>query len=147
MDDLQSRIEALFEEKISLTTTTTTTTTVDTSIASILMSLGAIGAVAALDGKAAPAVAHAASSSRDFIAVTLEKLRLQISSEIRDDDDDVYVIDGDVEGSLELHKKSKTGSNAPLKLEMIRRERNRLHARNTRQRKKKMMFEMEAVRF
>lgn len=143
MDDLQGRIEALFEEKISLTTTTATTTTVDTCVASILMSLGEMGAAAALDAKVPPTV-DAASSSREYIAVTLEKLRLQISSETRDDEDDV---DGDVEGSLELLKKSKTGSNTPLELEMIRRERNRLHARNTRQRKKKMMFEMEAVRF
>ena len=79
------------------------------------------------------------ASSKDIIAATIEKLRSQISAEVSDDDE------VDVEGSLELLKKNKAGC-TPSELEKIRRERNRLHARNTRQRKKKMLFEMESVR-
>lgn len=130
-----------------------TTTTADTSVASILMSLGGGGgpgdaATSDISSSLPDMVvstdevqgsAPLSTSSKDLIAATIEKLRSQISAEISDDDE------VDVEGSLELLKKNKAGC-TPSELEKIRRERNRLHARNTRQRKKKMMFEMESVR-
>ena len=62
---------------------------------------------------------------------------MQVSALLGDND---YL---DVDHELLMKDKSTCST---LELEMIRRERNRMHAKKTRLRKKKMIQEMEAVR-
>ena len=67
---------------------------------------------------------------------TMESLKLQVSASMGDDDR------LDVDHELLTKDKSTCSS---TELELIRRERNRMHAKKTRLRKKKMIHEMEAV--
>jgi len=67
----------------------------------------------------------------------LASLKVQVSALLGDND---YL---DVDHELLMKDKSTCST---LELEMIRRERNRMHAKKTRLRKKKMIQEMEAVR-
>lgn len=162
MDLLQNRIEALFEEvrrgsrsiphncpqhsshsrplyspdplqKILLTSNVT-----DTSVASILMSLGSgESADSCVDTSNVPAQ-PAGARSKALIAATIQKLHSQVAAELSDEEDTEQDVD------VEAQRKSKVGY-SPGDLEKIRRERNRVHARKTRQRKKKLLFEMEAI--
>ena len=81
----------------------------------------------------------ATSSSSSITDDNLDKLKILINGTLSDDDnedDDYYNND------LLLKDKSLCSSS---ELEVIRRERNRMHAKKTRLRKKKMLSEMEAV--
>lgn len=75
-------------------------------------------------------------SAREETSKTIEHLRHQVAA----------MLSGDEE--LEINKallyRDKSECTAS-ELEMIRRERNRMHAKKTRLRKKKMLHEMEAV--
>jgi hypothetical protein len=80
-----------------------------------------------------------ATSSSSLRDDNLDKLKILINGTLSDDDnedDDYYNND------LLLKDKSLCSSS---ELEVIRRERNRMHAKKTRLRKKKMLSEMEAV--
>ena len=72
----------------------------------------------------------------DGLSPTMENLKTQVTTLMGDDErlDD-----------YELLTKDKSTCSS-TELEMIRRERNRMHAKKTRLRKKKMIQEMEAVR-
>jgi uncharacterized membrane protein YgaE (UPF0421/DUF939 family) len=74
--------------------------------------------------------------SRNFAADAIERIRTQISATLSDDEE--------LELSSEFHTKDKSQCSTQ-ELETIRRERNRMHAKKTRLRKKKMLTEMEAV--
>ena len=74
----------------------------------------------------------------DDIAISIEKLKMQVSA-LLGDEDCKDILDTD---PLLLKDKSTCSTS---ELEMIRRERNRMHAKKTRLRKKKMIQEMETV--
>jgi hypothetical protein len=74
----------------------------------------------------------------DDISLSIEKLKMQVSALLGDDDcKDI----ADTDPILSKDKATCSTS----ELEMIRRERNRMHAKKTRLRKKKMIQEMETV--
>jgi hypothetical protein len=73
-------------------------------------------------------------------AFTIEKLKLDISNLLSDDDE----IDNALNNTLLTKDRSLCSSNELLS---IRRERNKLHAKRTRIRKKLMLQEMESVSF
>lgn len=75
----------------------------------------------------------------DDISKSIEKLKMQVSTLLGDDDKDALDLDP------LLTKDKSTCSTSEL--EMIRRERNRMHAKKTRLKKKKMVQEMETVCF
>ena len=75
----------------------------------------------------------------DDISLSIEKLKMQVSA-LLGDEDCKDIMDTDPL----LSKDKSTCSTSEL--EMIRRERNRMHAKKTRLRKKKMIHEMETVR-
>jgi hypothetical protein len=77
------------------------------------------------------------SGSRNFAADAIERIRTQITATLSDDEE--------LELNSEFHSKDKSQCSTQ-ELETIRRERNRMHAKKTRLRKKKMLTEMEAVR-
>lgn len=74
--------------------------------------------------------------SRTFAADTIERIKSQISATLSDDEE--------LELNSDILGKDKAGCST-AELEMIRRERNRMHAKKTRLRKKKMLGEMETV--
>lgn len=74
----------------------------------------------------------------DDISLSIEKLKMQVSA-LLGDEDCKDIMDTDPL----LSKDKSTCSTSEL--EMIRRERNRMHAKKTRLRKKKMIQEMETV--
>ena len=74
----------------------------------------------------------------DDIAISIEKLKMQVSA-LLGDEDCKDIMDAD---PLLMKDKSTCSTS---ELEMIRRERNRMHAKKTRLRKKKMIQEMETV--
>ena len=74
----------------------------------------------------------------DDIAISIEKLKMQVSA-LLGDEDCKDILDAD---PLLMKDKSTCSTS---ELEMIRRERNRMHAKKTRLRKKKMIQEMETV--
>ena len=74
----------------------------------------------------------------DDIAISIEKLKMQVSA-LLGDEDCKDIMDAD---PLLMKDKSTCSTS---ELEMIRRERNRMHAKKTRLRKKKMIHEMETV--
>jgi hypothetical protein len=76
------------------------------------------------------------NASQNFAAETIERLKTQISATLSDDEE--------LEMNPDILLKDKTTCSTN-ELEMIRRERNRMHAKKTRLRKKKMLAEMEAV--
>ena len=90
------------------------------------------------------------SAPKNSLAAMLEMVRSQVSAELSEEEDD------EVEepepattgvkgaGTDGTQKRPRSGC-SQAELEKIRRERNRLHARKTRQRKKKMMQEMENI--
>ena len=82
-----------------------------------------------------PTRSYIPSSAGDADAL-VERLRFQISATLSDDED--------FELNPELLLKDKTACST-AELETIRRERNRMHAKKTRLRKKKMLNEMETV--
>ena len=75
--------------------------------------------------------------TKNFAAETIERLKTEISATLSDDEE--------LDMDQDLLTKDKS-SCTTKELEMIRRERNRMHAKKTRLRKKKMLSEMEAVR-
>lgn len=102
----------------------------DVSVASILMSMA---------GGNAPNAEHseyADSCSGNQSSTTMEKLKLEASAAVCDDEE-LAVIN-------ELLQKDRSAC-TQHELETIRRERNRLHAKKTRLRKKKILAEMEYV--
>lgn len=76
------------------------------------------------------------ASSHELANKTIQSLRSHIASILSDDEE--------LEGSHALLNIDKTQCTSS-ELEIIRRERNRMHAKKTRLRKKKMLQEMEAV--
>lgn len=74
----------------------------------------------------------------DDISLSIEKLKMQVSALLGDDDCKDMT---DTDPILSKDKATCSTS----ELEMIRRERNRMHAKKTRLRKKKMIQEMETV--
>ena len=81
-------------------------------------------------------VSNSNSSSRSFALDTIERLKSQISATLSDEEE--------LELNPELFSKDKALCST-AELELIRRERNRMHAKKTRLRKKKMLAEMETV--
>ena len=75
----------------------------------------------------------------DDISLSIEKLKMQVSALLGDEDCK------DMMDTDPLLAKDKAACSS-TELEMIRRERNRMHAKKTRLRKKKMIQEMETVR-
>jgi uncharacterized protein (DUF3084 family) len=73
----------------------------------------------------------------DDISKSIEKLKMQVSMLLGDDDKEAIDLD-----PLLMKDKSTCSTS---ELEMIRRERNRVHAKKTRLKKKKMVQEMETV--
>ena len=76
-------------------------------------------------------------SSKNFASDTIERLKSQISATLSDDEE--------LEMNQDILMRDKSTCST-FELEMIRRERNRMHAKKTRLRKKKMLSEMEAVK-
>ena len=76
-------------------------------------------------------------SSKRFAADAIERIKSEISATLSDDEE--------LEMNSEILLKDKSACSS-ADLEMIRRERNRMHAKKTRLRKKKMLSEMESVR-
>jgi hypothetical protein len=74
----------------------------------------------------------------DDISLSIEKLKMQVSALLGDDDCK------DITDTDPILSKDKATCSTS-ELEMIRRERNRMHAKKTRLRKKKMIQEMETV--
>lgn len=74
----------------------------------------------------------------DDISLSIEKLKMQVSALLGDDDCK------DITDTDPILSKDKAACSSS-ELEMIRRERNRMHAKKTRLRKKKMIQEMETV--
>lgn len=74
----------------------------------------------------------------DDISLSIEKLKMQVSALLGDEDCKDAL---DTDPILAKDKSTCSSS----ELEMIRRERNRMHAKKTRLRKKKMIQEMETV--
>ena len=83
-----------------------------------------------------PTRSYIPSTSVPDADALVERLRFQISATLSDDED--------FELNPELLLKDKTACST-AELETIRRERNRMHAKKTRLRKKKMLNEMETV--
>jgi hypothetical protein len=75
---------------------------------------------------------------RNDVNKTLEKLKMHVSAQVSDDED------LDADQAVRIKEKSPTATAAELK-KIIRRERNRMHAKKARLRKKKMIEEMESV--
>lgn len=78
------------------------------------------------------------SENGDSAEFTLEKIREQVATLLTDHQELV------VDSSLLRREKSQYSQS---ELEKMRRERNRIHAKKTRLRKKKMIQEMETVSF
>lgn len=102
-----------------------------------------IGKVVSSDGisasATAAAIAHQTATSqfaRSYTDSTIEKIRQEVANILSGDDS----LDMDTEL---LHKDKSSCTSGEL--DMIRRERNRMHAKRTRLRKKKMLHELEAV--
>lgn len=126
LDTLQMRIESLFDEKIKLSSALEIPDG-DSSVANILVSMGtSIG-----NGR------DIASQAREQANMTLDKLRHDVSALLTGEEDDC-----DVDQNLLRKDKSSCSS---AEIDMIRRERNRMHAKKTRMRKKKMLQEMEGI--
>lgn len=89
----------------------------------------------ALSGDRPPLGSSAAAKS--FAAEAIERIRAQIAATLSDEEE--------LEIGSEFQLRDKTQCTTQ-QLETIRRERNRMHAKKTRLRKKKMLTEMEAVR-
>jgi len=88
---------------------------------------------------AAAAIAHQTATSlfaRSYTDSTIEKIRQEVANILSGDDS--------LEMDSELLHKDKSNCTSG-ELDMIRRERNRMHAKRTRLRKKKMLQELEAV--
>lgn len=121
----------------------------ESSIASILMSLAGFGLpnIEGVDNSAKAdcgdknylsMLPFKVDDDEDDIAISIEKLKMQVSA-LLGDEDCKDILDAD---PLLLKDKSTCSTS---ELEMIRRERNRMHAKKTRLRKKKMIQEMETV--
>lgn len=112
------------------------------SVASILMSLS--GSPKSREktlaaGSSAKALSSGGDdSSKRFAAEAIERIKSEISATLSDDEE--------LEMNSDLLMKDKSACSG-ADLEMIRRERNRMHAKKTRLRKKKMLSEMESVSF
>mmetsp|Transcript_780 Transcript_780/g.1707 ORF Transcript_780/g.1707 Transcript_780/m.1707 type:complete len:415 (+) Transcript_780:132-1376(+) len=142
MDLLQLRIQELSDEKRGLENFEPA----ESSVASILMSLSSTPL--AQSNSCFPfseacfpfsdANPGADNASQNFAAETIERLKTQISATLSDDEE--------LEMNPDILLKDKTTCSTN-ELEMIRRERNRMHAKKTRLRKKKMLTEMEAIIF
>jgi hypothetical protein len=74
--------------------------------------------------------------ARIYADKTMERIRQEVSNILAEEDD--------MDIDTELLNRDKTSCTSD-ELDLIRRERNRMHAKRTRLRKKKMLQEMEAV--
>ncbi len=134
MDALQRRIQELTEEKYTLTSAN------EVSVASILISL--TGQDSANFDKESNDLLFAnsprknTSHPRDEMNKTIEKIHSHVAAMLIDNDE------FDVNHALLRCDRSTCTT---VELEKIRRERNRMHAKKTRLRKKKMLQEMEAI--
>lgn len=108
----------------------------DTSIAGILMSLAGVASPNAPFEDPMESESSVSKSAHEYANTAIEKLRMNISLVTEEEDLDV---------DHDLLQKDKSTCSVP-ELESIRRERNRMHAKKTRMRKKKVLEEMEAVR-
>lgn len=110
------------------------------SVASILMSLSGSpksrDKASAMGSSAQTASSSGDDSSKRFAADAIERIKSEISATLSDDEE--------LEMNSDLLLKDKSACSG-ADLEMIRRERNRMHAKKTRLRKKKMLSEMESV--
>ena len=134
MDALQFRIQQLTEEKHMLNSAN------EVSVASILISL--TGQDAATSDKESRDLLFGSSPRkndlypREEMNKTFEKIQNHVAAMLIDNDE------FDVNHALLRCDRSTCST---LELEKIRRERNRMHAKKTRLRKKKMLQEMEAI--
>eukprot|EP00596_Hydrurales_sp_CCMP1899_P008425 CAMPEP_0119033378 /NCGR_PEP_ID=MMETSP1177-20130426/425_1 /TAXON_ID=2985 /ORGANISM="Ochromonas sp, Strain CCMP1899" /LENGTH=625 /DNA_ID=CAMNT_0006990089 /DNA_START=113 /DNA_END=1990 /DNA_ORIENTATION=+ len=132
MDGLQCRIQELVDQRKLLQSSNP-----ESSVASILMSL------AGLEGPKPEGVDSNSNTTvfriegDDDISKSIEKLKMQVSMLLGDDDKEAIDLD-----PLLMKDKSTCSTS---ELEMIRRERNRVHAKKTRLKKKKMVQEMETI--
>eukprot|EP01038_Epipyxis_sp_PR26KG_P013968 gene13968-18736_t len=136
MEQLQSRIQELIDEKQRLKLVIP-----DASVASILMSLCVASDIDAKqdDSKIESKEDTSINAEKKSEAtILLEKLRSQVSALLSDDEE----FDS-MDPSLFMPKDKSSYTSSELT--MIRKERNRMHAKKTRLRKKKMLSEMEAM--
>ena len=135
IDALHKRIEQLTDEKMKLINEKS-----EKSVADILMALSGTGASSNpddIDTFSAKINDGSISSAREETMKILGKIRSQVSSLL------VEESDIDKEASPKLPKDRSLCS--AFDLEKLRRERNRMHAKKTRLRKKKMLAEMERI--
>ena len=138
IDALHKRIEQLTDEKMKLINEKS-----EKSVADILMALSGTGASSTdsnpddIDKFSAKINDGSISSAREETMKILGKIRSQVSSLL------VEESDIDKEASPKLPKDRSLCSASDL--EKLRRERNRMHAKKTRLRKKKMLVEMERI--
>jgi hypothetical protein len=83
-----------------------------------------------------PGQSEASAEAKTFAAQAMERIRQQISATLSDEEE--------LEIGSDFQLRDKTQCTTQ-QLETIRRERNRMHAKKTRLRKKKMLTEMETV--
>jgi hypothetical protein len=117
----------------------------ETTVGSILMSLAGElplneAAVASISNPrgCSPSSSVVMFETSGDVGLALEKLKTLVSSELSDDEE-MLEVDREL---LSRDKATCTSSD----LDKIRRERNRMHAKKTRLRKKKIMRELELVR-
>ena len=135
IDALHKRIEQLTDEKMKLINEKS-----EKSVADILMALSGTGASSNpddIDNFSDKINDASISSAREETMKILGKIRSQVSSLL------VEESDIDKEASPKLPKDRSLCSASDL--EKLRRERNRMHAKKTRLRKKKMLAEMERI--
>mmetsp|Transcript_28186 Transcript_28186/g.38765 ORF Transcript_28186/g.38765 Transcript_28186/m.38765 type:complete len:576 (-) Transcript_28186:130-1857(-) len=163
METLQQTIQDLIDEKVRLTSLIP-----DASIASILMSLNQPSAngtglsktsseadlngaennnkheeIAALSQALMHQESELSKEARRRANLTIEKLRLQVSALLNVDEElDVNHMSPNNANVCTEKDRSKFSKS---ELSQIRRERNRLHAKKTRLKKKKMLAEMELI--
>lgn len=128
IDELELRIEELIDEKLKFQMNDS-----KSSIASILISLGN-GSSKSNDEDSQNDMMK--KSAQNTANCTLEKLRQYVSNLLMDSDD--------LDFDHDLLQKDRS-SCTTAELALIRRERNRMHAKKTRLRKKKIQEEMELI--
>jgi len=126
MDLMQKRIEQLYNEKSSLSKQL-----VDNTVAGILITLSSVNDKSIDKDNGAHLNDIMSDGMRSY-----EDIRARISHSLSDSED--------VDSCSDLLNKEKSSCTSE-ELDIIRRERNRMHAKKTRLRKKKMIQEMESI--
>lgn len=134
----QQRFITLHEEKARLSKLL-----LDTTVAGILISLSCKSTSGSSTDSNGDGTSGDDSSSKNSSLMTLEEIKNNCIHEMSDnefDDDDDNEVDLQGFNSLKKDRSECT----PEELEILRRERNRVHAKKTRLKKKKILLEMES---